>query len=590
MGGSYDEYFYASGLPEGDHGFGFATVQGYLSLGGDFWGQLFGVRGAIGVAGETGPYPTIRPIGVFGTARIGAGVVGTSFDSGVIGQSGDVFVPSPSAGVVGSSQDITGVSGVSSLGTGVWGASDTGPGVSGHSNKASAVIGITGQAFGTTGAAGVAVVGVSNTPGPQFADSPAGVVGTSAQDHGVRGTSSNSWGVVGISSNASGALGQSGAPPTISTPTKAGVVGASRDSAGVCGVSDTNAGVFGSSKSVGVRGECQGAPWGYAETNAGVLGASNATAGVYGVSNTAAGVVGTSTFIGVGGTGEGRGVFGSSNQGVGVHGDSTSNYGVFGGSATYTGVFGYSVDLGPSVPSYISVASGVYGVSSMSHGVTGVSADLGGVVGYSKNGPGVYGESGGTGASAYAGYFNGNIYVSGQILGNNKSAIVPFGDGSHRLMHCMESPEHWFEDFGTARLKRGHAVIKLDADFAKAIKTGDYLVFLTPEGDCGGLYIKNKRGDGFEVRELQGGASYVAFSYRIVGRRRDIKRHQRFARINVTSPLQTTKRRTTARKPVRPEVFTRKFRAALAKQAAAPGAKSRRGRNARLRRQSRARA
>jgi hypothetical protein len=35
--------------------------------------------------------------------------------------------------------------------------------------------------------------------------------------------------------------------------------------------------------------------------------------------------------------------------------------------------------------------------------------------------------------------------------------------GSKRLLHCMESPEHWFEDFGSARLTRGRATVKLDA-------------------------------------------------------------------------------------------------------------------------------
>jgi hypothetical protein len=91
-------------------------------------------------------------------------------------------------------------------------------------------------------------------------------------------------------------------------------------------------------------------------------------------------------------------------------------------------------------------------------------------------------------------------------------------------------------------------VVKLDADFAKTISTGDYCVFVTPEGDCGGLYIKSKRGGGFEVRELQGGTSNVAFSYRIVGRRRDIKRHKRFAKIDITPPMQITK----PREPVGP--------------------------------------
>jgi len=100
----------------------------------------------------------------------------------------------------------------------------------------------------------------------------------------------------------------------------------------------------------------------------------------------------------------------------------------------------------------------------------------------------------------------------------------------------MESPEHWFEDFGTAKLKRGRAVVKLDADFGKVIKRGDYHVFFTPRGDCRGLYVRSQGGASFEVRELAGGKSSVAFSYRIVGRRKDIGGHRRFAKFDMPVP------------------------------------------------------
>jgi hypothetical protein len=80
-------------------------------------------------------------------------------------------------------------------------------------------------------------------------------------------------------------------------------------------------------------------------------------------------------------------------------------------------------------------------------------------------------------------------------------------------------------------------VIALDADFAKVIKRRDYRVFVTPEGDCRGLYVRNRSAARFEVRELAGGKSNVAFSYRIVGRRRDIRRHRRFAKIDTRLEL-----------------------------------------------------
>jgi hypothetical protein len=57
-----------------------------------------------------------------------------------------------------------------------------------------------------------------------------------------------------------------------------------------------------------------------------------------------------------------------------------------------------------------------------------------------------------------------------------KATVVPFPDGSHRALYCMESPDLWFEDFGDAKLRRGRAIVKLDPDFAKVIKSGDYRV------------------------------------------------------------------------------------------------------------------
>jgi hypothetical protein len=140
-----------------------------------------------------------------------------------------------------------------------------------------------------------------------------------------------------------------------------------------------------------------------------------------------------------------------------------------------------------------------------------------------------------------AGVFFGDVSATGVITGKVKNAIVPFPDGSQRLLHCMESPEHWFEDFGSARLKRGRATVKLDADFAKVVTLEGYRVFLTPEGDCHGLYVQSKRGASFEVRELQGGTSSVAFSYRIVAKRKDIKRHTRFAKFE--TPITVAKGR-----------------------------------------------
>ena len=73
---------------------------------------------------------------------------------------------------------------------------------------------------------------------------------------------------------------------------------------------------------------------------------------------------------------------------------------------------------------------------------------------------------------------------------------------------------------GSGQLSNGSAYIALDPTFAQTVNTGlEYHVFLTPNGDCEGLYVGNRTARGFEVRELRGGHSNVAFDYRIMARR-----------------------------------------------------------------------
>jgi hypothetical protein len=216
--------------------------------------------------------------------------------------------------------------------------------------------------------------------------------------------------------------------------------------------------------------------------------------------------------------------------------------------------------------------AGVVGTANLRPGVIGTSTYGAGLVGYSTTQMGVYGETGATGPNSSAGYFRGNVIVVGDftVVGGTKAAAVPFPDGSQRVLYCMESPELWFEDFRTAKLKRGRAVVNLDADFGKVIKRGEYRVFLTPEGDCRGLYVRRKSAASFEVRELAGGTSSVAFSYRIVGRRKDIRAQQRFAKIDTRLPLPAAATRA-ARKPT--PAALRKFAASLGKDAGARRAK-----------------
>ncbi|HEY4815045.1 MAG TPA: hypothetical protein VIH58_10235, partial [Chthoniobacterales bacterium] len=85
----------------------------------------------------------------------------------------------------------------------------------------------------------------------------------------------------------------------------------------------------------------------------------------------------------------------------------------------------------------------------------------------------------------------------------------------------MQSSEEWVEDFGSGALLGGVTTIQLDPRYARTISSQpNYHVFLTPAGDCDGLYIANRTATSFEVRELKNGNSNVPFDYRIVAHRK----------------------------------------------------------------------
>jgi hypothetical protein len=327
------------------------------------------------------------------------------------------------------------------------------------------------------------------------------------------------WGVVGYGS-AGGVVGCAGKPMTrLLGPysTFAGVHGTASDFTGVAGTSVNHVGVYGQ-----VEDNLE-VPDGF---HAGVLGTALTQPGVVGFSQGGEGVMGFSV--------NHAGGFFSSGGYAGVVGGS------YGPSASApgggNGVVGFCGQTGPAVPN-TSNNAGVVGSSHRQHGVIGTSNASVGVIGFSNN-IGVLGYT--TTPGALAGLFIGDVSITGNLTvagsSNLKGCAVPFPDGTHRTLYCMESPEVWFEDFGAAKLKRGRGIVKLDADFAKVIKRGDYTVFLTLEGDCRGLYVRRKSAASFEVRELIGGKSSVAFSYRIVGRRKDVRGHRRFAKFDMPVP------------------------------------------------------
>ena len=185
----------------------------------------------------------------------------------------------------------------------------------------------------------------------------------------------------------------------------------------------------------------------------------------------------------------------SANDGSGVWGEiltgNTTNFsatnGLYYGTGTGAGIYGEYLGTNTS-----NTRSGVYGTTATT--ATGGAGTVGyhggasgnqhmGVLGYYNGaafGIGVYGMGFGGGLvtgnndiavvgwrannSNYSGYFNGNHVIAN----GTKSASVPTTQGN-QLLYVMESPEVWFEDFGSANLVNGEATIILDDLFMETV-------------------------------------------------------------------------------------------------------------------------
>jgi hypothetical protein len=237
---------------------------------------------------------------------------------------------------------------------------------------------------------------------------------------------------------------------------------------------------------------------GVATTGWGVIGRSDARAGVTGTSRDAVGVEGVSEHGPAGLCGRSAdqvGVIGESQRGVGVVGISPGN-----------AVQGWST-----------------GATGSSIGVTGYCATGQGVLGGSETGIGVGGRS----ERGWAGYFEGNVIVQGNLhVTGQKSAAVPHPDGTLRSLFCVESPESYFEDFGEAVLAEESVRVALDEDFAALVRRTRYQVFLTSYGPQA-IYVSRRDPDGFEIARMPGDDGTkkrrVRVGYRILAKRADLR-------------------------------------------------------------------
>jgi len=526
-------------------------VEGAGNYGVEAIGQAYGVyataassgsAGVLGQGAEYGVYGSGGQFGLYGNTNSEAGTAGV-YGVGSVGVQGG----GTTYGVQGGT---TSTSGIGVLGTSS-GASGTG--VRGNGSQFG-LYGYTNSGPGTAGVYGAGSVGV------QGGGTTYGVQGGTSTSSGI--------GVLGTSSaaNGVGVRGNGG---------QFGLYGETDQSAGTAGVYGIGSvGLQGSGTLYGVQGNSS------TSGGFGVAGQANQY-GVYGVAlggGNASGVYGTAPDFGVYGLATGTtntvGVYGQGGYGMQAGG---TQYGIWSqvqsGSAAIAGTYG--IYGGPSatgqnpsvnicyfdcgedfyVDAPIQFQAGVWADTNYDGDdnafyrpalMATADANIAGVLVNNSNVvPGLFvfnaGSGGGsTGAVIVAQSPRGTCSFTGNgdtsCTGTLKSTVkTTTADGPARVeTYAVESAENWFEDAGSAQLASGVAHVNLEPIFGQTVNTDiEYHVFLTPNGDCKGLYVTNKTASGFEVRELGGGRSSIAFEYRIMAKRLG---HEKERLVRVVSP------------------------------------------------------
>lgn len=233
----------------------------------------------------------------------------------------------------------------------------------------------------------------------------------------------------------------------------------------------------------------------------------------------------------------------ATGTGIAVFGYSTDTYALYGISDTSDGVVGFTEDESETgVAASNDISDGLYSTLVNGSGIAGE--------GFST---GVYGVANDTDDSAFGGYFindgsysyvggwelSGGSWTNYKIKGSGSvSTIVKGVEGDLLTMACPESPEILFQDYGVGKLVNGFSRISIDPNFSKNIRVDNQhplKVFIQLEGDCKGVFVTNKSANSFDVKELQGGASNVEFSWQIVATRADEKVVLKDGRIRISN-------------------------------------------------------
>jgi hypothetical protein len=145
-----------------------------------------------------------------------------------------------------------------------------------------------------------------------------------------------------------------------------------------------------------------------------------------------------------------------------------------------------------------------------------------------------------SGGISTGGYFEGlnylgtsfaYAYVGGTINGgatNRKiigtgtvSEIVPTANHGRVTLTCPESPEYWYQDYGSVQLVNGQAHVNLDPITAEIVvvdANNPIRVFTTPVNmpNFNGVTIMNQTATGFDLVELNGGNHSGQLHYQLV--------------------------------------------------------------------------
>ncbi len=101
------------------------------------------------------------------------------------------------------------------------------------------------------------------------------------------------------------------------------------------------------------------------------------------------------------------------------------------------------------------------------------------------------------------------------------SEIVPTENHGRIMLTCPESPEYWYQDYGTVQLVNGHAHVDLDPILKDIIMVNEEYpvrVFCTPVDmpDFNGVTQMDRTATGFDLVELNGGSHSGTIDYQLI--------------------------------------------------------------------------